>query len=341
MSKIFNTQFPPHSVVNPALIAYILQISIIILACFLALLIILLSIEAWKQPSVESFETVPLSLNPTTKQIANGYYQIDETKMALIPYGYKLDPADPYKIIPKTKAAAYSALSNKESPDQTNKVKMPALGVPLPEGYYKLSDSSLSILPPNMSPDVSGIDFTPDTSYNTGKFLIYYNNSYVSDVRHYSKQFKPSRYPSTLPPELYYADSKKTLVSFLPYGKIADASNGYGMIDDPKINLSPVAFSFGSDSYKDVVNNYDMQFHDDIETIQKNNTLYDLSFGQVRVLDPSSGKMIILPNVKAQGLVTYYHPGEYPFGATKYVPNYEDSVYLSNIGYRTRFGHND
>jgi hypothetical protein len=320
-----------------------MQISIIILACFLLLLIILLSIELWKQPSVESFETVPLSLNPATKKIANGYYQIDETKMALIPYGYKLDPNDQYKIIPKTKAAAYSALSspsNTESPDQTNKVKMPALGVPLPAGYYKLSDVSLSILPPNMSPDVSAIDFTTSTITTPAKMLIYYNNSYVSDTQYYNKKFKPTRYPSTLPPDLYYVDPQKTLISFLPFGKIPNASNGYGMIDDPDANLSPVAFSFGSASYREIENNYDTQFHDDVETIQKNNSLYDLSFGQVRVLDPS-GKMIILPNVKAQGLVTFYNPGDYPFGAATYVPNYEDSVYLSNVGYRTRFGHND
>ena len=84
--------------------------------------------------------------------------------------------------------------------------------------------------------------------------------------------------------------------------------------------------------------------HDDIETIKKNNPLYDLSFGQVRVVDRTvdpSGKILIFPMVKSQGLVTYYTPGDYPFGAAKYVPNYEDSVYLSNVGYRTRFGHND
>ena len=48
--------------------------------------------------------------------------------------------------------------------------------------------------------------------------------------------------------------------------------------------------------------------------------------------------ILILPKTNSQGSVTYYQPGEFPFGASTYVPNYEDSVYLSSVGYRTRFG---
>ena len=77
-----------------------------------------------------------------------------------------------------------------------------------------------------------------------------------------------------------------------------------------------------------------MQFHDDAETIKKQN---DLKMGEVTVKD-QNGNMIVLPKAEAQGSVTFYQPGEFPFGASTYVPNYEDSIYLSSVGYRTMLG---
>jgi hypothetical protein len=32
-----------------------------------------------------------------------------------------------------------------------------------------------------------------------------------------------------------------------------------------------------------------------------------------------------------QGDITYYRPGSYPLGTANYVPNYEDSIYLSKL----------
>jgi hypothetical protein len=90
-------------------------------------------------------------------------------------------------------------------------------------------------------------------------------------------------------------------------------------------------------NYEKIKDNYDMQFHDDVETIKKQNDMYDLNFGEVRVKD-QNGNMIILPKTESQGSVTFYQPGEFPFGASTYVPNYEDSVYLSSVGYRTFLG---
>ena len=278
----------------------------------------------------ETFGTVPLMRDKTTNKLINGYYQVDASNMALVPYGYIVDPSNAFKIIPKTLTAVASLSQfklNKQLPSA------PPPGKPLPEGYYKISDASLATLPPNMSPSVKSIDF----SGNPPVLLIYYDNSYVSQTMYYQRQYTPVNKPAILPTGVYYVDASKSKVAFLPYGKLADPSNGYGIIQNPDLNLSETAFNFASSNYRDISNNYSVQFHDSVEDIKKQNDMYDISFGEVRVLD-QCGNMIILPKTKTQGNILYYHPGEFPFGASNYVPNYEDSVYLSTIGYRTAFG---
>lgn len=75
-------------------------------------------------------------------------------------------------------------------------------------------------------------------------------------------------------------------------------------------------------------NNYDVQYHDNITDIQKQNGIYDSSFGQMYVKDPS-GNLVSMAYVEGQALPTYYQPGSFVFSPSNYVPNYEDSVYLS------------
>jgi hypothetical protein len=43
----------------------------------------------------------------------------------------------------------------------------------------------------------------------------------------------------------------------------------------------------------------------------------------------SSGKLELVPWSDISQNITYYTPGSYPFGPSNYVPNYEDSIYLS------------
>ena len=50
--------------------------------------------------------------------------------------------------------------------------------------------------------------------------------------------------------------------------------------------------------------------------------------GLATVKDPS-GNLINLPSFKAQPDITYYQPGTFIYGASSFVPTYEDSVYLS------------
>jgi len=302
-------------------------LSIIIFAV-LAIAFVILYWRYWA-PEYEGFSTVPLVFDPNTKKILSGYYQVDANNMALVPYGYIADPSNPTKIIPNTIEAEESGYVTPSK----NTPNVPKPGMPMPDGYYKISDSSLAILPPNMSPDLKSIDLTSD---KPPILLFYYNNGYVSETAYYQKQFElnPDKYPDALPPGVYYTDKTKTKLSLLPYGNIADTSNGYGMIQDPQLNLNAIQYNFLKSNYRMLGDNYDTQFHDTVEVIQATSGLYDLSFVQVKVVD-QNGNSIMIPKAKAQGNVTYYQPGEFPFGAATYVPNYEDSAYLRRIEYET------
>ena len=56
----------------------------------------------------------------------------------------------------------------------------------------------------------------------------------------------------------------------------------------------------------------------------------DVQFGNTNIYD-ENGNSIPYPSSSVQGNITYYTPGSYPFGTTNYVPNYEDSIYLSKL----------
>jgi hypothetical protein len=275
----------------------------------------------------EGFDTVPIATDAKTKNIVYGYYQVDSSNMAVIPYGFAVDPKDPRKIIPITKTAMKELSSTKIPP-------VPEKGEKLPDDFYLASDSSLAILPPNMSPNIKNIDF----SGNPAKIIYFYNNGYISETQYYENQYKPAHYPKSLPMGVYYVDPSHALVSFLKYGEVADISAGYGKKNNTKINQSTTSFNYNTSNYRDnVKDNLNVEFHDNMEDIVKQNKMYDLGFDETRVID-QCGNMVSLPKTMSQANITYYQPGEFPFGASKYVPNYEDSVYLSSVGHRTMFG---
>lgn len=316
--------------------------------------------------SDEGFETVPLATDSSTKKIAKGYYQVTNVEMAEIPYGFGIDPSDPKKIIPITKVGInmltprYNAPIPKDGekmPDRFYLVKYckdpqmtttPASATTKPSSTIpasttttpasattpscKMYDMSLSILPPNMSPNLVKIDI----SGNPARILYYYESGYISETQYYENIYSIPSNLQSLPKELYYTDNSRNFVSFLKYGEIQDPSNGYGAIRNPNLDLYNEKFNYQETGYSKIQNDVDTQFHDDIETIIKQNDLYDLNFGEVRVKD-QNGNIVILPRANAQDTVTYYAPGEFPFGASTYVPNYEDSVYLSSVGNRTPF----
>lgn len=275
--------------------------------------------------SKEGFNTVPIATDSVTKKLVQGYYLVDDENMATIPYGFVIDPTNNKNILPRTKIA-YSLLKPRFSPP------IPKLGEQLTNGFYfnnepYLADSSLAVLPPNMRPIVNKIEFSDEP---IPVLKVYYGKGYVSETQYYKNKYTPNRFPSVLPEGVYYTDASKQFVSFLPYGQIADASKGYGL----KLDMNP---NVNNLKYEDIQNSYDTEFHDSEEEIRAKNEYIDLSYGEVRVKD-QYGNILILPRVDTQGSTTYYQPGEFPFGASTYVPNYEDSVYLSSIGFRSMLG---
>lgn len=289
---------------NSKLVTMFMLVAIIVITILISFLFFTLN--------EEGFEVVPISTNPQTKQVVNGYYQIDNDRMAMLPYGFKIDPNNPQKIIPVTETNI-SMLKPKQN------IPIPKQGDKMPDGYYLLSDSSLAILPPNMLPNLHKINFTEDTA----KILYQYDIGYISETQYYEKKFKPDIFPKELPDGVYYTDADKTFVSFLKFDQVADKEKGYGYTKKKE-----------DIKYREIEDNYNVQFHDDAETVKKQN---DLKMGEVMVKD-QNGNMIVLPKAEAQGSVTFYQPGEFPFGASTYVPNYEDSIYLSSVGYRTMLG---
>lgn len=70
------------------------------------------------------------------------------------------------------------------------------------------------------------------------------------------------------------------------------------------------------------------EYHPTEEQIIEDNDYKDLKSGDIYVID-QCGNTVLLPRSNVQNSVTYYEPGSYRYGASTYVPNYEDSVYLS------------
>jgi hypothetical protein len=70
--------------------------------------------------------------------------------------------------------------------------------------------------------------------------------------------------------------------------------------------------------------NYNVEYHDAISDIAGQ----DGDSGIAWVAD-ACGNKIGLPQLKGQEYITYYNPGSYKYGASNYVPTYEDSIYLS------------
>jgi len=300
--------------------------SIIIIALLVFIFAVSLAFSVNNSCDKEGFDTVPLITDPNTKKIAKGYYQVTDDKMAQLPYGFSVDPKDPKKIVPITKVGINMLKPRYNAP-------LPKPGEKMPDSFY-IYDSSLAVLPPNMAANLVSIEFTTETPPT---ILYTYGNGYISKTQFYENKYKVDTSPIQPPPEVYYTDKTREYVSFLQYGQIMDASNGYGAIKNPSLNLYTDKYSGEESGYKDVSNNLDVQFHDDIDTIVKNNDMYDLSFGEVRVKD-QNGNVYIFPRSSSQSSVTYYEPGSFTYSGSLYVPNYEDSVYLGSVSKNSPFG---
>jgi hypothetical protein len=267
---------------------------------------------------------------PPTGVITFGYYRIDDNNMAVIPHGYELDMSDPEQksLLPITNATFFK---DKPIPMFSNKN--------LPDGYYQVSPGFMSRLPPGKKPYIKTVTATGSETYKNG-FINeneYYDLSFpLPDVKKGTSDaaFLPE---GPVLPKGYYLNEDKRSMSILSYGKIANGPDEPGYIDNPNlisangrfkrevVSTSPGAAS--GDKTREI-NNYDVGFHENADDVRKRQKMFDQPVGGLVMLD-SDGNKIILPRESVQGDLTYNEPAKYAYGMRTFVPNYEDSVFLS------------
>ena len=82
-----------------------------------------------------------------------------------------------------------------------------------------------------------------------------------------------------------------------------------------------------SDYVKNSLNNLNTTYHDDLQKTG-GNSIYNTQMGTQKVYDVNGNLIDVISNA-VQGNIVYYRPGSYKYGASTYVPYYEDSVFLS------------
>ena len=263
-----------------------------------------------------------------------GYYVVGEDKMAKIPYGYQLDPSDTTKktIFPLTTSNFF-----RQKP-----VVIPQSGIP--DGYYMVSQGYMAVLPPGMKPKVRSIDEVGKMTYEAG--YINENDYYALSVPIPDKPGTTPPVPVKIPPPGTYFNDKGGL-SILPYGKIPntkadgtkmEGTNGIGYSENKDLILSRLDPKYKQSTASFDANDVDVQYHDTADNILKQNDVFeDASYGAITVRD-KDGNLVVLPRRNLQGDITFYTPGTFKYQSAGYVPNYEDSVFLSRATYIHTYG---
>ena len=76
-------------------------------------------------------------------------------------------------------------------------------------------------------------------------------------------------------------------------------------------------------------NNYNLQYHDNINDIKAQDGLYNVNDLNNMIVKNDDGNLVSIPFNASTTLPTYYNPGSFIFSSSNYIPNYKDSVYLS------------
>ena len=93
----------------------------------------------------------------------------------------------------------------------------------------------------------------------------------------------------------------------------------------PKTNTPDIKYN------KDPLQVANIQYHPSEEEILADATT-NITTSKIYVKDQSGNTVAMsVPTVSSPENILYYTPGSYPFGASSYVPNYEDSVFMSKL----------
>jgi hypothetical protein len=189
----------------------------------------------------------------------------------------------------------------------------------IPQGYYSVGNSRMAQLPYNNYATLMPASNTPPSGY------------FVLDIPSVGPRI--AQIPSGF--KLDESDNTKinpvtnTAIYGLNPDKISGTENKAKDYYSSSVNAptytTPEDLAEKS-QYK--LNDFNVQYHDNISDMNSKNGIYDISFANMYVYD-KDGNRIILPHFLSQSSPTYYTPGSFIFGSSGYVPNYEDSVYLS------------
>lgn len=112
--------------------------------------------------------------------------------------------------------------------------------------------------------------------------------------------------------------------------KMNYASNQWNE-NDNSISGNGISDSNTNTKYNnDISQLMNIQYHQTEDQLMAEAESYHVQFGNTYIYD-KNGNSIAYPSSSVQGSITYYTPGSYPFGTTNYVPNYENSIYLSKL----------
>lgn len=245
--------------------------------------------------------TTPTAENRKTKGVngygldpPDGYYKIDigngVWKMKpKIPTGYLINPADKTKLIV----------------DPKNDVANYAI-----QSYKTTTDSMLREGP-----------YT-DIPLPTGQTEVTESTPLPKNGDGTSKYYRIAPFNDAKGNVILDKYKMKALPTPLPKGYIIDAKEY--LIFNP--DVTEYAFSTFDSTYDPTKT--DIKYHDGIPEVKKEQINND-DIGKYYSFD-ANGQLIREENTDASfSPVLYYIPGAYKYGSSNYVPNYEDSVYLS------------
>ena len=152
--------------------------------------------------------------------------------------------------------------------------------------------------------------FYPNTKTICGRNIRYTtkneNNALISQVG------------DIIIPDGYFINAG--VVKIVPYGyKATENKKDIIMNDDYAAELSSTKYD---------TNNYNVTYHSDASNGYDDEST--AGNGKMWILD-KSGNLISVPYSDVSGSTLYNEPGSFRFGSSNYVPNYEESVYLSKL----------
>jgi len=185
--------------------------------------------------------------------------------------------------------------------------------------YYATNKSSPNIKEGLDAPSPESLVPIPNAGIPDGYYQ--YDNKYIAPVPYgyYASTDKKKIFPKTISRQWTDIGSKVLDASMASVGKKTSSTT------------LPTTPDMSNNKYSnDLSKIMNIQYHASDADLMKKNDGMDISFGQTWIYD-MCGNKVSYPSTNIQGDKVYYTPGSYTFGASSYVPNYEDSIYLSKL----------